>query len=150
MGEYEISNNTLAIIPIGYSKSKVLETTEEFIVNLSPFEIINNSCKYFGSSYSGRHDGTKNLIGVSHKAPIIIEETTELIFFPTMSPRIPNCYWISLNKVKDFIKNITNSKVIFENGIELELNISFNSLTNQILRATRLESVLKKRKEIIY
>ncbi|MFA7688946.1 MAG: competence protein ComK, partial [Bacilli bacterium] len=106
MGEYEISNNTLAIIPIGYSKSKVLETTEEFIVNLSPFEIINNSCKYFGSSYSGRHDGTKNLIGVSHKAPIIIEETTELIFFPTMSPRIPNCYWISLNKVKDFIKNI--------------------------------------------
>lgn len=148
MENYEISNNTLAIIPIGYSKSKVLETDGEIIINLSPFEIVNNSCKYFGSSYTGRHDGTKSLIGVSHKSPIIIEETTEIIFFPTTSPRICNCYWISLNNIKNFYKEINNSKVIFENNAELDIEISFNSLSNQILRATRLGSVLKKRKEI--
>ncbi len=148
MENYEISNNTLAIIPIGYSKSKVLETDGEIIINLSPFEIVNNSCKYFGSSYTGRHDGTKSLIGVSHKSPIIIEETTEMIFFPTTSPRICNCYWISLNNIKNFSKGLKNSKVIFENNVELDIDISFNSLSNQILRATRLESVLKKRKEI--
>lgn len=148
MKDYEISNNTLAIIPFGYSKSKVLETDGEFIINLSPFEIVNNSCKYFGSSYSGRHDGTKHLIGVSHKSPIIIEETTELIFFPTTSPRIINCYWISLNQIKDFLKGNDNSKIIFDNNKELDIEISFNSLSNQILRATRLGSVLKKRKEI--
>ena len=38
------------------------------------------------------------------------------------------------------------TKVIFETGLELDLDISHRSLNNQILRATMLESVLRKRK----
>ena len=56
--------------------------------------IIENSCEYFGSSYLGRHEGTKKLIGITHKAPIIIEESKNLIYFPTTSPRLTDCVWI--------------------------------------------------------
>ena len=38
------------------------------------------------------------------------------------------------------------SQVKFKNGDCLELNISYGSLENQVLRATRLESILRHRK----
>ena len=94
MNSYEINNDTLAILPLNEYKSKVIEKTKTFVVDLTPMKIIENSCAYFGSSYQGRFLGTKNLIGISHKAPIIIEESREIIFFPTNSPRIYECAWI--------------------------------------------------------
>ena len=78
MYNYEINDDTLAIIPIDEYKSKVIEKTKVFIVEQTPMKIIDKSCKYFGSSYQGRFLGTKSLIGVSHKAPIIVEETKDI------------------------------------------------------------------------
>lgn len=146
MKNYEISNETLAIIPITNYKSKVIEKEDEFEVEMTPMEIVENSCQFFGSSYQGRSSGTKKLIGVTHKSPIIIEETKEIIFFPTNSPRLYECCWISLNNLNNYKRNSKNSTIIFNTGYLLDLNISFGSLDNQILRAARLESVLRKRK----
>jgi competence protein ComK len=148
MTTYEISEETLAIIPIDNYRSKVVEKDSTFIVNKTPMEIVDDSCQFFGSSYLGRHTGTKCLIGVSHKSPIIIEESKEIIFFPTNSPRIYDCCWISLRNIDDYKKVNNSSLVIFNTGYLLELNISFGSLDNQVLRATRLESVLRTRKRI--
>jgi competence protein ComK len=146
MKNYEINNDTLAIIPISNYKSRVIEKQSAIEVDMTPMQIIDNSCKFFGSSYQGRFSGTKNLIGVSHKAPIIIEETREIIFFPTNSPRLYDCTWISLKNINEYKRNSTNSTIIFSTGHLLDVNISYGSLDNQILRAARLESVLRKRK----
>ncbi len=147
MKNYEINSETLAIIPIENYKSKIIEKDREFIVDMTPMKIIDNSCQYFGSSYQGRFMGTKNLIGVSHKAPIIIEESREIIFFPTNSPRLYECAWISLKHLNNYKRNEETSKILFNNGNLLELDISYGSLDNQVLRAARLESVLRIRKE---
>lgn len=47
---------------------------------MTPSDIIDQSCRSFGSSYLGRHEGTKHLTGINYKAPIIIEETQSMIF----------------------------------------------------------------------
>ena len=146
MNSYEINSETPAIIPIGGDKSKIIESSRTLIVNQTPMKIIDRSCKYFGSSYQGRFIGTKNLIGVSHKAPIIIEETKEIIFFPTNSPRLDNCAWLSLKHLQNYKKSNNNSIITFNSGYLLDLDISYGSLDNQVLRATRLESVLRLRK----
>lgn len=146
MNSYEINSETQAIIPIGDDKSKIIESSRTLIVNQTPMKIIDRSCKYFGSSYQGRFIGTKNLIGVSHKAPIIIEETKEIIFFPTNSPRLDNCAWLSLKHLQNYKKSNNNSIITFNGGYLLSLDISYGSLDNQVLRATRLESVLRLRK----
>ena len=146
MNEYEINDDTLAILPINEYKSKVIEKTKSFIVNQTPIKIIDNSCQYFGSSYQGRFLGTKNLIGISHKAPIIIEESREIIFFPTSSPRLYSCAWISLKNLQNYKRNDDNTLLIFNNGHLLDLDISYGMLDNQVLRAARLESVLRLRK----
>lgn len=146
MNSYEINSETQAIIPIGEDKSKIIEANRTLIVNQTPMKIIDRSCKYFGSSYQGRFMGTKNLIGVSHKAPIIIEETREIIFFPTSSPRLNNCSWLSLKHLQNYKKSNNNSIIVFNGGYLLNLDISYGVLDNQVLRATRLESVLRLRK----
>ena len=146
MNSYEINSETQAIIPVGEDKSKIIEANRTLIVNQTPMKIIDMSCKYFGSSYQGRFIGTKNLIGVSHKAPIIIEETREIIFFPTSSTRLNNCSWLSLKHLQNYKKSNNNSIIVFNSGYLLNLDISYGVLDNQVLRATRLESVLRLRK----
>ncbi len=148
MDNYEINRKTVVIIPLSNNKSKVVEEDREYIVLRKSTEIVDHSCRYFGSSFLGRHEGTKNLIGVSYKTPILIEETNNIIFFPTSSSRADDCYWISLEQINDYNDYEGNSKIIFKNGYELILNISIGSLENQILRSTRLESVIRKRRKI--
>lgn len=143
---YEINSSTLAIIPISKNVSKIIEEEEIITVNKTTTEIIDDSCKFFGSSYLGRHEGTKNLIGIHYKAPIVIEESNDIIFFPTASPRFDNCYWISLKKILKYKKEDGKTIIVFKNGYELPINISTGSLENQILRSTLLESVLRSRK----
>lgn len=147
LDEYEINQSTIAILYLKKGFSKVIEEEEEFIVNKDTTEIINESCKFFGSSYSGRFEGTKHLIGVNYKAPIIIEETNEIIFFPTSSPRFENCNWICLKKINSYEKNDDGSILYFKNGIKIDLKVSYNSLENQILRSTLLESRMRNRKK---
>lgn len=146
MDTYEINNSTLAIIPISKNCSKVIEKENNYIINNSTTEIIDHSCKFFGSSYTGRCEGTKSLVGFNYKSPIIIEESREIIFFPTSSPRFDNCSWISLNNIDKYIKKEDISSIYFKNGINIDFKISYSSLENQILRATMLESKLRQRK----
>ncbi len=146
MEEYEINLETLAIVPFKEDKSKVYESDKVFIVNKSVNKIMDSSCEYFGSSLNGRQKGTSKLIGITHKVPIIIEESNEIIFFPTMSPRIEKCSWISLNNVDKIVRKLDKTYVQFKNNILLELDVSYGIINNQILRATRLESVIRNRK----
>lgn len=145
---YEINSSTIAIIPVDKKKSRIVEEDNILFVNKDTTEIIDDSCRFFGSSYLGRHEGTKSMMGINYKTPIVIEESKEIIFFPTSSPRFNNCYWISLKHVEKYFKNYNNSKIIFKNGYELDINISYGSLENQILRSTRLESLLRTRKKV--
>lgn len=143
---YEINKNTLAIIPLETKSSKIVESSKEYVIQKNSFQVVEDSCEYFGSSYAGRHKGTKNLIGVTHKSPIVIEETSQLIFFPTTSPLREDCVWISLKNILNYFPGNNNNSIIeFKTGEKIELDMSIGSLTNQILRATRLQVVLNER-----
>ena len=144
--DYEITYDTQAIIPLDQNNTKVLETDNEYFISENSLSIMEHSCEYFGSSYKGRKEGTKKLLGITHKAPIIIEESRKIIFFPTKSPEKDECIWINLEKIDKYYKiDQNNSAIQFKNGDVLEFNISFGSLTNQIMRATRLKFVLEER-----
>ena len=145
MISYEVNCDTLALVPVSENETKVIERNKIFIVNKPVMKIIEDSCEYFGSSYLGRHEGTKKLIGITHKAPIIIEESKNLIYFPTSSPRLLDCIWIGLNNIKTYESNNGQTELLFDNNEKLRINVSFGSFDNQVLRATKLESVLRKR-----
>lgn len=146
MDEYEINSATVAIIPIDEKTSMVYEEEEEYVVNKNSNKIIENNCKFYGSSYRGRCEGTKYLTGIKSKFPIIVEESRDLIFFPTTSVRNKENCWIALNKVKNYSKSVMGSDIIFKNNKKIPLDISLYSLENQYYRATMLKSKLNDKK----
>lgn len=144
--DYEINIDTIAIVPINEETSRVYEREEEYIVNKASNKIIENNCKYFGSSFKGRCEGTKYLTGIKSKFPIIIEESREMIFFPTGSSRNNNNSWIALNKVKNYKKEDKGCSVTFVNEAKIPFEISMYSMDNQYYRATMLKSKLNDKK----
>ena len=96
---YEITYDTEYIIPINNNQSKVVESDEEYLIDNNTLKILEHSCEYFGSSFDGRKEGTKKLLGITHKSPIIVEESRKIIFFPTNSPDRKDCAWINLEKI---------------------------------------------------
>ena len=147
MIQYEINEETLAIVPINENCSQVYELHQSFLVDKNVHNTIEDSCLYFGSTLEGRKKGTESLIGVSYKTPIIIEETQELIFFPTSSSRNLTCAWISLKHIKTYYRERNSIVIEFSNKQKISLNVSYGIINNQVLRATRLESALRGRKK---
>lgn len=141
---YEINKGTLAIIPVNENITQIVEMDSNFFVGCPANKIIETSCKSFGSTYTGRLEGTKALLGINYKAPIIISEANNIIVFPTASPRCGNCCWIALNNIAEFKKSDKNTIINFINNKEIELNISSFVIENQIYKATMLESKLRK------
>lgn len=144
---YEISKGTLAIVPNSEGNSLVYEDNNRYIVNQSPYEIMESSCLYFGSSYSGRKEGAKDILGAEYKVPIIVDDYANIIVFPTTSPLSQECVWISLSHIKRYEKiDSNNTKIIFNNDKEIIVPCSYRSIENQISRASRLDYVMRKRK----
>ena len=146
--KYEISKGTLAVLP-NNNGSLVLEDEERYLINQTPFCIMEESCKYFGSTYEGRKNGAREILGAEYKVPIIIEDSNNLIVFPTTSPYSEDCMWISLNRIKKYYKiDAYHTKIIFDNNIEIVVPCSFRTIENQISRASRLDLILRKRRNI--
>lgn len=146
MNSYEISSETLAIIPKNENISIVYEINNTYIINLSVDKILDNSCKFFGSSFNGRKIGSSELLKINYKVPIIIEDSNNIIFFPTSSNRNSNYSWISLNNIIRYEKNLRGCKIYFRCGKSIIFPISYNIIDNQINRSIRLHYLINKRK----
>ena len=146
MDSYEVNKDTVALVQKDSKHTVVYEIEDTFIVDKTPLEIMEASCEYFGSSFEGRQVGTTKLIGFTHKLPIIVEESFNLIFFPTLSPKNEKCSWIAYSHVFKPCKY--NNKTILElkNGKKLIMNVSSSILDSQLYRSSRLKEALDARK----
>ena len=106
---YIINCETLLILSLNDNSCKVFEFDDVIIVKKSISHIIKDSCLYFGSSLDGRKEGTKSLINCEMKVPIIIEDSQNLIFFPTSSYRNSMNIWVSYNNLLKYSKNDIHS-----------------------------------------
>ena len=143
--KYEINDETLALIKNG-KKTKVLEYADEYNIDETPYEVMEHSCSYFGSSLEGRLNGSKSILGSVYKVPIMVEETQKLIFFPTEAINSPNVAWISYKNIKNVEKYGKKSIIRFVNGYNLIINCPYFTLKNQIFRCNMLDSISSSRK----
>lgn len=142
---YEINKDTCAILNLDNKASQIIENEQEYLLPKKTFEIMEDSCVYYGSSFEGRLKGTKMILGSNYKLPIIVEDTNDIIFFPTGGNANEKCSWISLNHVLKYEPCNGYTKVTFTEGKSVILKISYNSFEMQLLRASRLQTLLKKR-----
>lgn len=148
MEPYEINTSTLAVLPVSYGNrifSKIYELEDELISPFKPIEIIKESCFGFGSTYEGRKEATRKLIGITHKVPIAISPF--IYFFPTASPEAPHCVWVAHEHVLDYRKGPENNITIarFTNNQRISLPVSPNSFENQLIRTMMLRTKLQRK-----
>ncbi|MCQ6274378.1 competence protein ComK [Bacillus sp. V3B] len=148
--EYEINPMTLAILPVQYGGklySQIYQLDDDELYSpFKPLELIKRSCRLFASSYEGRKEGSRQLIGVTHKIPITIDSTNLMYFFPTISPKKSQCAWVSHEHVLHYEKvDSTNTLVIFRNKESVIIPISVYSFDNQMLRTALLRTKLMQR-----
>lgn len=148
MKEYEINEDTLAVIPIDEKSTKIIEENSEYVVAKNTYKIMDDSCQYFGSTYEGRKGGSKNILGTGYKVPILVKEENYVILFPSESPSLSSCIWLSLHHIQEVKKAEDNHAIVyFKNNQKLDLLVSYRSIENQILRSSRLESILRERSQ---
>ena len=145
MDNYEIDISTLIIIGLSLDKSKVITSDNEYVVNCSSTDIVDNSCKFFGSSLRDRNNMTKRLVNISVKSPIIVEESRNILFFPLKSVREKNNIWISFNNIDKYIKEDNKTIIYFKCGKSIILDFSYYVLDNQITRSLILDYEYQKR-----
>lgn len=145
--KYNVNKKTLAVIPIGVKKSQVLEKNKNYEIPESSFNIIEESCEYFGSSYKSRLKSSMETINAKYKSPILIDEFNRIIFFPISSPTRGNTIWISYNNILKYeeSKRRNHTLIHFTNGEKLDIAISYYSFNQQYLKATKLNSIVADR-----
>lgn len=148
---YEVNSSTIAVLPLQKEKSiysLVIETEKSFQVKLKPMQIIDRSCRYYGSIYAGRKAGTFEMINVSHKPPIAVDHVNNIFMFPTFSSSRPQCGWVSLKHVDDCNSTeLDNTKVLLKNGRTLEIPVSSASFKHQVQRTAWLRTKFLDRLE---
>lgn len=145
MKDYEINEDTIAVIPISYDKTKIIEKSTEYIIEKRAYNIMDDSCIFYGSNYKGRLNAAKVMLNCAYKLPILVEESQNIIFFPTKSSLEEDCCWINFNYVKIVNKKDKKCIINFINDKELELNTSKLVIDNQIMRSTKLSYIVQKR-----
>jgi competence protein ComK len=87
------------------------------------------------------------MLGAEYKVPIVVEDSSNLIVFPTTSPLSDDCVWISLKRVEKIEKiDANNTKIIFDNKTEIIVDSSYRTIENQLSRASRLDLILRNHK----
>ena len=143
MDKYIINEATLVLFSLG-NKTQVYEKYANYVIDNDLYSLIDYNCKHYGSSLKGRCEATEFLTGIKYKCPIIISEIRKLIFFPTSSYKNDECVWINYYAVERyFVNEKSNLTIILKGNKKIILNISSNIISNQIFKASRLESVFR-------
>ena len=144
---YEIDSSTLILIGLDENKTQVVTIDDDFIINENCKQIVDNSCRYFGSSLIERIKTTNRLVKMASKTPIIIEESRNIIFFPLRSTREKNNIWVSFNNLDTFYKDNHKTTLKFKNNREISINFSYYIVDNQVTRSLILDYEINNRRK---
>ena len=123
--DYFITQETLLIMPITKTQTKILENDNVMFVDSKTFKIVNDNCKLYGSTYLNRVEFSKTILKCRCKMPIILDNDGNIILFPTTSKRQEHCAWLNYNNIKSYKEQGSKNVVVtFLNGIKIVINIS--------------------------
>ena len=135
---YVINDDTVVVMAVNDSCCKIYETRSEFVVNKSLNEILELSCKYYGSSLKGRLEGSKYIFKCSYKLPIVINQYNNSIFFTTRSYKSSDTYIICYNNIKFYEKYNEKTKIYMKNDKNIIIDECYRLFENQYSRANLL------------
>lgn len=142
--KYIITTETCLIFPYfnecGRLLSMILEGDQILIVNETPTEIVDFNLRRAGSSLKGAIEGANEILGSRTYSPVVISKKHGIYMTPTCSPKDPECTWVAIEHVKEYVENeVGQVSVTLNNGSRVDLPISYNIFENRYLRTCKLQ-----------
>lgn len=104
-------------------------------INEKPIFYLARLCMKHGSTFEGRIDACKKSLNIKQKAPLLISELTNEIWFPTLSSTNKDNIWINYNEIIDITSlNNNESLITFKNGYKYKISINIRIIRKQIQR----------------
>nr|WP_281181404.1 competence protein ComK [Caryophanon latum] len=145
--DYTISQHTMAIFDCNYkgqSSSLILEKNKRLFIKKKPIQLIRESCRHYGLSYTERIRQTKRYFRQTHKLPILLTytQTKPCIIFPLYSSRTFENAWLNLYAIRNMKADGQYCTVQFENEwipLPATMNVFKTQYTVANLYARNLE-----------
>ncbi len=127
--------------------SLLFEDGNKETVTDRPQVFLDHLCIQYGSTRKGREDAYRALTGFHCKAPVLLSERLNTIYFPTTSPSNPDCVWLDASRlISVHTKNQISSLVLFSSGLKIEVGVDVRVIRNQVKRCEIfLSSLYQKR-----
>lgn len=146
LNEYLITTSTIMVKSLDNDNSMIYDFAGEYVSKMDINSIIESSCNFYGSSYDGRIKWSKEVLNTKIKLPVVIEESKNIIFFPTRSISNNDCIWLSYNNIVKFEKNGNSTNVFFNDNRVYCIDVSYDIIDRQIYNCLRLEKILLNRR----
>jgi competence protein ComK len=123
--------------------TKVIEGNNQFVVTMSPLELINKSLLRYGSSFEGAISSSKDQLDNMYHYPIKISQSLDIWIFPTKSYKNHQTIYFVLNHIQGTkAKGVKQSEVSLSYGHIILINMKQSAFNNKRSRAEDLrESV---------
>jgi Genetic competence transcription factor len=149
--QYVVNEKTIALLPHnaadGSLETFVIEENREFISRETPFEIVQQSCSYFGSTYAGRKKGAANL-GYKSMPPICVCSELNLYLFPLKSESQRDNIWIAHSHISTWLPDSSVKKsvrVLTIHGDIIDLPVRMSIFERKAMRTAQFRIQLRER-----
>lgn len=146
-----ISFETAVLQPIRINNKVYTKVTnisgKTMIISKKPYNIVRQSCAYYGSSFQHAKNLSRETLGNYLKLPIIVAHDygSPCILIPLLSPKSDLNVWFSLKAIEGFNASENGCLVLLTNGQTITVDSSANTISKQIGFANLLHIHFLKR-----
>lgn len=139
--DYVINYETMLIETADHPEylTKILDVKKGTIYSKrTPKSLMKEAAFLNNLSIKGHLDVVNKRFPNMKKIPLMINPNLSVIMIPTTSPSNANCKWINYIQIDDYFEHENKSKIIFRNGEEILLPITYYVLDKQVSKATKI------------
>lgn len=144
MRNYVVNDDVLCFT--SYRKENgtfLISKDDEFDLNIKSLDLLKYGCRFYGNSYNMQRQFIIDIFNYYIKTPIVVSPYNMLIFFPTCAPNSNKCIWIAYNNIDRYVKENGYTKIYFSGGKEINIDVSYSTIDNQITRCIKIEKYLR-------
>ncbi|MDD6467287.1 MAG: competence protein ComK [Erysipelotrichaceae bacterium] len=127
--------NHLKYDSVSHKTFLYLEYGEVLESDKKPWQILDDFCKYHGSTLKGRMESAKEVLHILQKPPVLVCLYMDCIFFPTSSYKSNDCIWIQARLVQSIKAQTSSScEITFKDGSCILVPIGYRAMQRQMSR----------------
>ena len=130
-----VSFETAALQPVQINNKVYTKVTnvsgDSMMIGKKPYDIVRQSCSYYGSSFQQAKNLSKEALGNYLKLPIVVAHDygNPCILIPILSPKSDLNVWFSLKAIEGFHASEDGCIVQLTNGQTITVNSSTTTIS---------------------